>query len=636
MYSVTVKTALPATTFVFESMTGHEALGRLSSYEISLLSDRHDLQAEDLLGQPVVVTIGFAGQRKRVIHAYVSGFDRSAESGGVRRWTRYHLQAHCWLWFLTRASDCRIFQHKKVTDIVAAILKEPQYQGFALRDDTESSHRLWEYAVQYRETDFNFVCRLLEQEGIYFYFEHHENGHVMVLSDRSDKARPMAANPTLRYVTNPGDVPDHEVVTSWSMVKNIQPSKYVLVDYNPLEKARKILSEHYAGNHGIKRPDTEMYDYPGEFENDSDAKDYAKIRTEELHSAYSRYSGTGSSLEIRPGFYFQVSGLTWKKDDREFLITDVNFQVTENGYESGGGVTDYSCGFQGIPLKQVFRPSRLTPKPMISGLQTARVTGPQGSEIHSNEHLQVKVRFHWDRNFDRLPDEQSSCWVRVAQMWAGKTRGFIAVPRVGDEVVVAFEEGDPDRPLVIGSVYNDLNRNRHAIRSNETRTGLVTLSSKQGAENFNELTFEDNKGSELVYLRAEKDWRSLVKHDVQIQVDHDASETIDNNRTSSIGSDDSLKVGRNRQVDIGENETCKIGSNRTSEIGQNETLKVADNRETDIGANDTLKAGTCISIKAGQAITIEAGTTITLKAGPSTIELGPSGITIKGPIVKVN
>jgi type VI secretion system secreted protein VgrG len=248
------------------------------------------------------------------------------------------------------------------------------------------------------------------------------------------------------------------------------------------------------------------------------------------------------------------------------------------------------------------------------------VTGPNGSEIYSNNHLQVKVRFHWDRNGNRLPDEQSSCWIRVSQPWAGKKRGFFAIPRVGDEVIVAFEEGDPDRPLIIGSVYNDVNRSKHPIQTNETRTGLVTLSSKQGADNFNELSFEDKKGSELIYLRAEKDLQQLVNHDVMTQVNHDVITQVDHDVT----------------ITVDNNVTEEIKNNHSVKIGNNDTVKVANNRVVDIGQAESLKAGTNITIKAGQTITIEAGTTITLKAGPSTIELGPSGITIKGPIVKIN
>ena len=612
MYSVTVKILGLEDIFVFESMTGHEELSRLSSYDLSLLSKKYDIQAESILGQPVVITINFSGQRERVIFAYVTGFNRSASDDGTQRLTRYHLQAHCWLWFLTRSSDCRIFQKKRVVDILKEVLKEPQYQGFSIRDETISSEVVWDYAVQYRETDFNFICRLLEQEGIYFYFEHSHQGHEMVLCDLSDISAPLPTKKVLQYLTHPS-LPEHEVVSSWSMEKTIQPSQYVLADFNPLEKAQRFLEVHHAGSHGVKRPDSEIYDYPGEFVTKAEGKDYAQIRAEELHTGYCVYTGSSTNLELASGYYFKLAGLRWKDIHDEFLITTVTFQLTENAYESGGGsVTSFSNRFKAIPLKQIFRPARTTPKPCIQGLQSAIVTGPNGSEIYSNNHLQVKVRFHWDRNGNRLPDEQSSCWIRVSQPWAGKKRGFFAIPRVGDEVIVAFEEGDPDRPLIIGSVYNDVNRSKHAIQTNETRTGLVTLSSKQGADNFNELSFEDKKGSELIYLRAEKDLQQLVNHDVMTQVNHDVTITVDNNVTEDIKNNHSVKVGNN------------------------DTVKVANNRVVDVGQADSLKAGTNITIKAGQTITIEAGTTITLKAGPSTIELGPSGITIKGPIVKIN
>ena len=613
MYSVTIKIPGLESHLLFESMTGHEELSRLSRYNLSVLSKK-EIQATSVLGKPVVVKINFAGQPERVIHAYITAFNRSAADVNNTS-NRYHLEAHCWLWFLTRSSDCRIFQNKRVVDIFKDILTEPQYKGFSLRDEAKSSNVHWDYAVQYRETDFNFICRLLEQEGIYFYFEHTDSGHELVLCDNSSVLPKNRNKGNLSYLADSdSELPTHKIISSWSTEKNIQPSQYVLADYNPLDKAQRFLEAHHAGNYDAKALSfTEIYDYPGEFEKKEDGKQYAKIRAEELHTGYCVYTGASNNLEIASGCSFTLSGLRWKNPNEGFLITSVTFQLTENAYESGGGsVTSFSNRFKAIPLKIIFRPARITPKPCIQGLQSAIVTGPKGSEIYSNKHSQVKVRFHWDRNVHGKPDEQSSCWIRVAQPWAGKKRGFFAIPRVGDEVIVAFEEGDPDRPLIIGSVYNDINRSKHTIETNETRTGLVTLSSKQGADNFNELSFEDKKGSELIYLRAEKDLQHLINHDVMTQVNHDVTITVDNNVTEDIKNNHSVK------------------------IGNNDTVKVANNRVVDIGQADSLKAGTDITIKAGQTITIEAGTTITLKAGPSTIELGPSGITIKGPIVKIN
>lgn len=606
MYAVTLEILGLKNQPVFESMTGYEELSRLSRYNLSVLSPK-EIQAKSVLGKPILIKINLSGQPERLIHAYITAFRRSA-SDGTHTSVRYHLEAYCWLWFLTRSSDCRVFQKKRVIDIFKEIINEPQYQGFLIEDKTKSSNTMWEYAVQYRETDFNFICRLLEQEGIYFYFEHHKSGHKMVLCDDS------SASPNkeqLSYLANP-NLPAHKIITAWSTEKTIQPSQYVLADYNPLEKAQQFWAVHHAGKYEIERPDSEIYDYPGEFDSQKEGQQYAKIRAEELHTGYCVYTGASNNLEITAGSCFSLSALHWKNPHEGFLITAVTFQLTENSYESGGDyVTSFSNSFKAIPSKIMFRPARTTPKPCIQGLQSAMVTGPKGSEIYSNNHLQVKVKFHWDRHANAKPEE-SSCWIRVAQPWAGKNRGFFAIPRVGDEVIVAFEEGDPDRPLIIGSVYNDISRSKHTIETNETRTGLVTLSSKQGADNFNELSFEDKKGNELVYLRAEKDLKQLVNNDVITQVNHNVTITVNNNVTEEIKNNHSVK------------------------IGNNDTVKVANNRVVDVGQAESLKAGTNITVKAGQSITIEAGATITLKAGPSTIELGPSGITIKGPIVKIN
>lgn len=608
MYSIKVKTPLKDNTFVLESLSTFESLSRIPTYQITLLSKESTINPDDILAQPIVISTAFEKQEKRVIYAYVTEFSCSP-SDSTNSWTRYQVTAYPWLWFLGLNSDCRVFQDKTVVEIIQHILKEPQYKNFAMLDKTKQKLRTWKYSVQYRETDFNFIARLLEQEGIYFYFEHTEQGATLVLENNSIEPAKKLID-SLNYVFNPEKKEDRFTVSALGFVKKVQSTKYVLADYDD-QKAEVLLADHHLGNNNIKMADAEIYDYPGEFDAAQEAQEYVDIRAEELAVAGSFYSMSCNNTSLMVGMEVKVKSPLWKNQLKRFFITEVASNFHQNAREAGsGGETSFSVSFKAIESSKRFRPARITPLPIAQGLQTAVVTGSQGQEVYTNSELQVRVKFHWDR-FGKK-DDTSSCWLRVSQLWAGKKRGFLAVPRVGDEVIVAFEHGDPDRPIVIGSVYNGVNKGRHSLTTEETRTGLVTLSSKQGGESYNELMIDDKKGEELVFIRAQKNLRFLVNNDVQTLVNHNVAEKIKNDVLTDIGHDYVLKVA----------------SNHTEKVGQNLTLEV--------GAAEQVKVGTDLTIKAGQNVTIQAGTKITLKAGSSTIELGPEGVTIKGSIVKIN
>lgn len=609
MYSINVNTPLKPDTFVLESMSVFESLSRIPTYQITLLSKNTAINPDELLAQPIMVTAKLEGQAERVFYAYVTEFSSSPSDSSLN-WSRYHVTAHPWLWFFGQNSDCRVFQNKTVVDIVKEILQESQYSRFSLEDKNVSNLRVWEYCVQYRETDFNFVSRLLEQEGIYYYFEHTKNGATLVLENNSLSATKKLGT-VLEYIFNQDSKEERFTVTALGFVKKVQSTQYVLADYEA-KQAERLLVEHSLGKNNIKMNDAQIYDYPGEFENLKDAAEYVKIRGEELAVSGSSYTMSCNNTALMVGMKVSVKSPMWQNSIKEFFITELSLNFHQNARETGsGGETNSSVSFKAIEVSdKSFRPARLTPLPIAQGLQTAVVTGGASNEICTDEHLQVKVKFHWDRQGKK--DENSSCWLRVSQLWAGKKRGFLTVPRVGDEVIVAFEHGDPDRPIVIGSVYNGVNKGRHKVMTEETRTGLVTLSSKQGGESYNELMIDDKKGEELVFIRAQKNLRFLVNNDVQTVVNHDVAEKIKNDVISDIGHDYTLKVANNYNA--------KVGSNLTLEVGAAEQVKV----------------GTDLTIKAGQNITIQAGTKITLKAGSSTIELGPEGVTIKGSIVKIN
>lgn len=616
MYAINVSTPLKPDTFVLESMSVFESLSRIPTYQITLLSKNTAINPDDLLAQPIVVTAKLDGQAERVFYAYVTEFSSSPSDSSLS-WSRYNVTAHPWLWFLGQNSDCRVFQRKTVVEIIKEILQESQYKKFSIEDKNAKNLRTWEYCVQYRETDFNFVSRLLEQEGIYYYFEHTKNGATLVLENDS-KNTSKKLNTVLQYVFNKIEKEDRFTVTALGFVKKVQSTQYVLADYD-YKQAERLLAEHSLGKNNLKMEDAQIYDYPGEFDTIQEAKDYVQIRGEELAVSGSFYSMSCNNTSLTVGMKVSVKSPMWQNTTKEFFITELSVNLHQNTREAGGGgETNSSISFKAIEATKSFRPARLTPLPIAQGLQTAVVTGAANSEISTNEHLQVTVKFHWDRQGKK--DENSSCSLRVSQLWAGKKRGFLAVPRVGDEVIVAFEHGDPDRPIVIGSVYNGVNKGRHSVMTEETRTGLVTLSSKQGGESYNELMIDDKKGEELVFVRAQKNLRFLVNNDVQTVVNRNIAEKIKNDVITDIGHDYTLKVASNYNANVGSNYNTKVGSNLTLEVGAAEQVKV----------------GTDLTIKAGQNITIQAGTKITLKAGASTIELGPEGVTIKGSIVKIN
>ena len=578
-----------------------EELGRLFTINVELASTEN-ISFEDLLGQNISIRLNLPAG-KRFFNGHVSSISQSVDDG---HYARYNATIRPWFWFLTRTSDCRIFQEKTVPDIIKEVCKG---LGFTdIEDKLSGNYRTWEYCVQYRETDFNFLSRLMEQEGIYYYFTHEEGKHTLNLADGLSSHEVIPGYAEITYYP-PDDVvvrDDDKSISSWLVSKNIQPGAYVLDDYDfvrpktDLKVDSMIARAHSEAEH-------EIFDYPGEYLNSGDGDQYVRTRIEELQTQYEQAQGQGIARGMISGGLFTLSNYPRDDQNRQYLVASVNHTMHLDDFEAvGGGSTTYSNNFTVVESSTPYRAARITPKPMVQGPQTAVVVGPGGEEIYTDEHGQVKLQFHWDRYGES--NENSSCWVRVSQLWAGKTWGGIHIPRIGQEVIVEFLEGDPDRPIITGRVYNGDQTPPYDLPANKTQSGIKSRSSQGGSgANFNEIRFEDKKGEEQVYVHAEKNQDNIVENDETTSVGHDRTEDVGNDETITIGNDrtetvvnnEDITIGVNRTEKVGSNETISIGSNRSVTIGSNKTETIAINKAETIGVAKELTIGGLYQVSVG-------------------------------------
>ena len=596
---------------ICQTLNGSERLGRLFEYHLDLLSLNRNIAFPDIVGQRVTVTMELP-EGERHFDGYVTQFRYAGTDG---QFARYQATLRPWLWFLTRTADCRIFQKQKVPDIIKAVFRDNGMSDF--KDKLRESYREWEYCVQYRESDFNFVSRLMEQEGIYYYFEHVKGKHTLVLSDgvNAHEAFP-------NYATVPYFPPDpnqalrqRDHIQRLAVTQSIMPGKYAITDYD-FEKPKVDLISKLSKSrpHAYPIDDHEIFDYPGEYTEMSDGESYVERKLQELQAQHERMQATGNARGLCSGYTFTLDGYPREDQNREYLIIAVTHQIENDALEtsaSHGGGDFYTCQIEVMDTAQPYRSERTTPKPVVQGPQTAVVVGPGGEEIFCDKYARVKVQFHWDRYGQN--DENSSCWVRVSQAWAGKAWGGMHIPRIGQEVVVSFLEGDPDQPLITGRVYNAVNMPPYELEANKTQSGIKSRSSKGGTpDNFNEIRMEDKKGSEELYIQAEKNENILVKNDKGETVGHNETISIGNDREETVGHNETITIGNDRVELVGNNETLTVTTNRTRNVGANESVTVAQMRTHTVGVNEA------IAIGAAQEIVIGAGQTVAVGGAQST------------------
>lgn len=586
----TVATAFSADGIHVQSLKSSEELGRPFHFEVELLCEENNLDLNDQLGKSMTVTVDTRNGGQRHFDGLVSEITFAGSRGHL---SRYKATLRPWLSFLEHTSDNRVFQEKSVPDILTAVF---DLHGQSCRKSLNSTYNPREYCVQYGESDFDFVSRLMEEEGIYYFFEHSKGKHDLVLADSSNAHEVFDEYAKIQFFPPDQGQRDEDHISHWELSHSVETQKFAVDSYNyetpdaDLAAKKEIKQKHALSG-------KEQYEYGQLYPKKADGTKISQVRVEEQQVNYAMVTGAGNVRGVSCGSLFELENSPREDQNKKYLVVGVSCQVENSDIEAGdeGGDASFTCAFRAIDEKTPFRPARATPKGLVRGPQTAVVVGPSGEEIYTDKYGRVKVQFFWDR-LGKV-DENSSCWVRVSTGIAGKKWGMVALPRIGQEVIVDFLEGDPDQPIITGSVYNDGNMPPYALPDNQTQSGFKSRSSKKGNDNnFNEMRFEDKKGAEEVYLHAERDFRRVVEND------------------------DSLTVGLETK-DKGD-QTIEIYNDRTATLNEgNDTLTVAKGNQT---------------VKVKKKIYIEAGDEFKVKVGLSTLTMKKNGeITIKGKDIKI-
>ena len=623
---VIVKTALAADTLLFASMSGTEEMGRLFEFQVRLLSADSELKISDVLGKPMTIELARnANGDVRFFNGIVTRFVCTGWSGTL---AGYEVTMHPWLWLLTRASNCRIFQNKTVPDIVSEVCGAYGGEAVLTSDLLTEEYPPLTYCVQYRETDFAFVCRLLEDAGIYFFFTHDAERHTLHLADSCNAHSPIPMYGALKFAQaklSRGEWTE-ESVFSWRAAGEIQPSRYVLNDFN-FERASSSMNGGLLATAniatGFRQQQYEMFTYPGRYETVGKGNSLARAAIERLHGQCERIDAQTNARGLYPGGLFSLADHPRDDQNREYLVTSASYEVTTNEYASGGAAQfAFACHLSAIGKEHAYRPACTVAKPIVQGPQTAIVVGKAGEEIWTDKYGRIKVQFHWDRLGQN--DENSSCWVRVAQGWAGKGWGGMTIPRIGMEVVVSFLEGDPDRPLVTGCVYNSDAMPPYPLPAEQTKSTLKSNSS-QGGGGFNEIRYEDKKGEEEIFVHAERDFNRVVRNNDTLKVGYEVGSKGD--QTVGIKNDQSVDIGNNQTVMVKVDQAVNVGNKVVYEAGTSIELKV--------GASSVKIEAAKVTIKSPEIEVIADGNA-KVKAG-AMLDLGADGIvTVKGAVVKIN
>ncbi len=641
--------------------TGHESLSQLFHYQLDVLVEHtkkgakpipQKIAIDELLGKSITVEMNLADGEKR----HFNGICNRISQGEMDHdFTTYHLELVPAFWLLTRITQCRIFQppESSVPQILKAVLK-----GFNIKDEIEGTFHPRDYCVQYRESDFHFASRLMEEEGIYYYFTHEDGDHTMVLANTPAKHEPVPGPTEIIYEAALGGHREEDRIYHWNKVQELRSGKYTLWDYcfekpdSHLDSTKEIQSSVEAGedSHDLTAGDNsnyEIYDYPGEYAQRFDGidkgggekpadiekifEDNARtvgIRMQEEAANALVIQGASNCRHLVAGHKFNLTKHV--NANGEYVLTTVTHSARASGYEEDPGFT-YSNSFTCIPSGLPYRPPRTTPKPVVPGTHTAVVVGPAGEEIFTDKYSRVKVQFHWDRQGKK--DAGSSCWVRVATLWAGKQWGMIHIPRIGHEVIVDFLEGDPDQPIIVGSVYNANNMPPYTLPDNKTQSGIKSRSSLEGtADNFNEIRFEDKKGEEQLFIHAEKNQDIEVENDETHWVGRDRTKTIDRDetnhikrdRTETVDRDETITVHGKRTEEVDKDEKITIHQNRTEEVDKDEKITIHGNRTETVDKDET------ITIHGKRTETVDKDETITISGKRTEKVSKDENITISG------
>ena len=617
---ISIDTPLGPDQLLLLRYSGSESISAPFSFELELLSQQA-VSFEDIVGKPVTITVALGGG-DRFINGVVSRF---GQTGGDFNFRHYSAQVVPWFWLLTRRADCRIFQNKSTPEIIEDVFTILGFSDYELSLTKTYPKRA--YCVQYRETDFNFVSRLMEYHGIYYFFRHEAQKHMMVLADSLSAVKPCPVQHQAEYkgVENTHQ-DDLDVVRTWLSEQELRSGSWALTDFN-FETPLTTVTVSVDSLVKTWKKELQVYDYPAGCDSKGDTEAIARVRMEAEESWQQVARANTTCRAFLPGFKFELVDHPDQSQDREWLITQVDHEATASGYRAGQ--TDepsrYSNQVVCIPSDVPFHPPRLARRPFVQGPQTALVVGPKGDEIYPDKFGRVKVQFHWDRAGKY--DEDSSCWIRVSQAWAGKGWGAVSLPRIGQEVIVDFLEGDPDQPIITGRVYNGEEMPPYALPDEMTKTVLKTNSSK-GGEGFNEFRFEDKKGEEQIFMHAEKNLDIRVKNNEYETVTKDFHLIVEQDKFEHTKNDHQETIDRDYVQSVGRDHHLKVSGKQAMEVTGSRSLKVSGDVAEQFGQNYSSQVSMAAYLKAGMTIVLEAPSGITLKCGGNSVVLDPSGVTI--------
>lgn len=621
---LTLDTPLGSDALIATSFTATESLSELFKVNVFAVSTQENIVASKILGKSVTLSVSTPKDSPRNFNGIVTSF--SASHAVVRGTRAYQFEISPKIWLLTKTSDCRIFQNKTVIQITDTILSENGITNYKKQGLT-GSHPARDYCVQYMETDLDFLMRIWAEEGIYYYFTHSKNQHTLVLSDSCNGYFDC---PDKDVIHAPAIQNDILSITKWESRQNFITGKVTLNDYNFQQPTANLSSTTTTTAPNPDFKSWEIYHYPGDYTQKDQGQHLSRDRMEQIESEFESSAGSGKYRSFCPGGKFTMKTHEVKAEQgKSYVLTSVEHEGKEKthiGALDQSEISHYQNSFRFIPAKTVFRPTPHSRRPLIPGPQTAKVVGPSGEDIYCDKYGRIKVQFFWDRQ--GKSDENSSCWIRVSQMFAGSGWGSVFTPRVGMEVIVIFLEGDPDRPLVIGCVYNEDNMPPYTLPGDKTQSGIKTRSTTKGSSStYSEMRIDDKKGSELFYLRAQKDFQREVINNDTTTINNDQSITVVNNRTEEVqkGNESITITKGNRKITVAQ--------------GNMSTTVSKGNVSMDIGSGNyalTLSGGNAALKCNGGSMTIQAATSITLKVGSNSIEISQSAITIKGTMVQVN
>jgi type VI secretion system secreted protein VgrG len=707
------------------SLIGHEAISSMFSFNLDLISQKPEQVVFDqIIGEKVSIAVRLADDSRRFFNGFVSRIAQvGRDIGSQHRFTRYQVEVVPWLWFLSKIADCRIFQDQTVPEIVNQVFEEMGFTDFQL--NLSRTYTKWDYCVQYRESDFQFVSRLMEEEGIFYFFEHDESSHTLVMADSPNVYKTCPGQPSAIFQPE-GGIGEHEDnVTSWVVEQELHSGKVTNRDHH-FEMPDKTLEFSETTRFDVAQNNKlELYDYPGGYAEkfnkpgqrldkvEPEGRVMVELQMEEQETPHLIHQASSECRAFMAGTKFELKNPPPGVAEGPYVLTSIQHAATQDaGFVSSSEAPfTYNNTFSCVTDETNYRPRRITPKPIIAGPQTAVVVGPAGEEIFTDKFGRVKVQFHWDRQGKK--DADSSCWIRVAQTWAGKRWGASFWPRIGQEVVVGFLEGDPDQPIIVGSVYNAdqmppyLGDGLDSKHKNDNKLTGVKSNTTKGGVGFNEWRFDDTKGKEQIFMHAERNMDVRVKNesmervvsnrhlivgyekdgkkggdqkekifqDKHLHVMRHQQEQIEGNvwltvgkgqaedggnqsivieksKFEHIGDQDQLHVDGGQFISIGDeqhitvkndklellkaNSHLHVLSNRNEKVDANQSLTVGGNQQEKVGGNHALDASMQIHLKAGMTVIIEAGMQLSLKVGGSFVDIGPTGVTIQGPMVLIN